>query len=610
MLIPSKFKTSKPIDILSPLKQFINNNYQSMYTDDINQFLTTLQETRTSLISLNIKNAESTSQETKTLIASYINNISLLKTKLPFNNKSSPSIDYSWSDSLKDTIMKSTNIHFEYFSCMYNLALIYFATAQNEFKTANDDENVLKEANKKYQHAAALYDKIKTEITKVLPTKEIPTDLTEIYLSFCIALCSANGQVCIARIAEKKGSSFDLQSSLYSTASDYYDEAVKCCEKIKSADAMTIAYLKHRKHYYEALAYMKLRDKKQKTFDVDGMNFGHIISYQYGVIDALEQVEQHAKKSQSLIAGNGDKLLYASEKEKYDTMVRENKTIYVCPIPQFETFAKLGKKAMFKPALPSECLSDVSTVTNVFDNLITKEIKEKIMNYKQTITTLLQTEFEMYSNNMNSLKNYVDTVKDSLSYASNPSGISDALWKKIESVQQKKGVAYLKELSAQLSEYVVSLRNKIDNGMSLLENEYNEDMRLRNEYGNRWNRQLSNDLNGNLINMLNGYKNMLNNAQQNSESVVNGVQGHSKEFEMLMLGRKELDERMPVKQEESKEDVKEAKDVEEAIEKVGKCIKDVEIKITNAYEELEKEIVSQGFIEEMKKKEEVNGNDK
>ena len=55
-------------------------------------------------------------------------------------------------------------------------------------------------------------------------------------------------------------------------ASDYYDETIKCCEKIKSANAFAIAFLKRIKLYYEALNCMKLHDTKQKTFDVNKWN--------------------------------------------------------------------------------------------------------------------------------------------------------------------------------------------------------------------------------------------------------------------------------------------------------------------------------------------------
>jgi hypothetical protein len=121
-------------------------------------------------------------------LVNYLKMLNVLKSKINFgNDKYSLKVEFGWRDVLKDSFYYSYNINLEYFSVLFNLAICYNCLG-NAVAEKGDDDNLLKEAIKYYQHSAWIFDKIKNEVPIVIPVKEIQPDMTANYLTYVKSL--------------------------------------------------------------------------------------------------------------------------------------------------------------------------------------------------------------------------------------------------------------------------------------------------------------------------------------------------------------------------------------------------------------------------------------
>ena len=100
-------------------------------------------------------------------------------------------------------------------------------------------------------------------------------------------------------------------------------------------------------------------------------------------------------------------------------------------------------------------------------------------------------------------------------------------------------------LMQNLSKLPGEIKNRIEQSENLIKNEDAEDQKLRSQYGTKWNRRQSSDLNGNYINTLNDYKNKLQQAMQCDQNTINDIQNNLKYFDLLSLSREALDQKIP-----------------------------------------------------------------
>lgn len=116
-------------------------------------------------------------------IVTYLSMLNSLKTKINFGkDEYSLQIEFGWKDTLKDDFYFSYNVNIEYYSAMFNLAVLYKHLGKQHFGLTEDVK--LKEGIKYFQNAAWLFDKIKNELPTFIPAKEIQPDLSANYLSY------------------------------------------------------------------------------------------------------------------------------------------------------------------------------------------------------------------------------------------------------------------------------------------------------------------------------------------------------------------------------------------------------------------------------------------
>lgn len=113
----------------------------------------------------------------------YLIMINMLKNKINFGkDQYSLKIDFAWKDILTDEKFISNSIHFEYFSIMFNLGIVYFEMGKANYFSEEDLK--LKDGVKYFQTAAWIFDRIKEEYQLYVQALNIQPDLQMNFMSF------------------------------------------------------------------------------------------------------------------------------------------------------------------------------------------------------------------------------------------------------------------------------------------------------------------------------------------------------------------------------------------------------------------------------------------
>jgi len=548
-MISPKLKSAVLIDIVSQIKNYIIGNYDaSSFTPGVEKFLAEVQQNRNVISDLGeVKQTLDTLKSNRQICLQYLQQLNLLKSKMSFGKeKIAVHLEFNWKDTLKNNNWKSMNINFEIYNVLFNLGTIYLNIARMEsVESAGTDDAKLKEAIKSYQYAAGVYDKIKNEIAQCVPDKEIPNDLKPNYMTYCSYLCIAYAQKNLITVAENKKTSPTLLAQLCKGVEDMYKNAALIAKEkplCKLLGDQYIYYINNRCNYHEALTYSKLRDEALANFNKKGEGYGVCITYQGALVQALANNEKELKKIKLPLPK--DTLILEKEKQLGGEMLDKN-NVYRNPVPELDKLPKALQKIMANPAMPPDYKDNVED-SRELDALIPREVRQMIEQYKAKMMDFISQQLNQYENE--------DTVNQFLSSLGLPASletvlssgnISDSLWRNISDVQARGGTMYLNNLMQSLSRLPGEIKKRIEQSENLIKNEDAEDQKLRQQYGTKWNRRQSSDLNGNYVNTLNDYKNKLQQAMGCDQNTISDIQNNLKYFELLSLSREALDQKIP-----------------------------------------------------------------
>jgi hypothetical protein len=111
--------------------------------------------------------------------------LNVIKSKMNFGKDDfCIKVEFGWKDVLKNDFWFSFNVSHEYYSNIFNLAVIYYNLGSSIL--LSDEETKLKQAIKYLQYSAWLFDNIKNEIPSIIPVKETPPDMSSNYLTYVI----------------------------------------------------------------------------------------------------------------------------------------------------------------------------------------------------------------------------------------------------------------------------------------------------------------------------------------------------------------------------------------------------------------------------------------
>ena len=606
-MISAVLKSAKVLDILTQIKNYIVSNYDaSCFNATVEKFLTECQQNRNVISTLgDTKQTIDSLKSNRQILIQYINQLNLLKTKMSFGkDKFAIHLEWTWRDTLKNSNWSSFNISFEIYNVLYDLAITYYNIGRVEAAEAGDDDAKLKEAIKAYQYAAGFFDKIKNEAPLSIQDKELPNDLKPNYMTYCSCICIAKAQLLLIKVAEKKKTSAGLLAQLCKGVEDMYKNAQLIAKEKPLCKVLGDQYLyviNNRVNYSQAYTYSKLRDAAIADFEKKGDGYGVCITYQGAIVQCLLNNEKELKKIKVPMAK--DALVYEKEKQLGGEMFEKNERIYRNPCPDLANLPKCQQKIMANAAMPPEFKNDVEDARDL-DALIPKEVKMMISQYKMKMMDFISQNLNNYETedtilqflNSLGLPANLETVLSSAS-------ISDSLWRGIAEVQAKGGAMYLQNMMQALQRMPGEIKNRIDNSLALLKNEDMEDQKLRAQYGTKWTRRQSSDLNGNYLHTLEDYKGKLNQAMECDKNTFNDIQNNLRYFELLSLPREQLDQRIPHRVDGSKiKNCPEAMDLRKELDNLdAEKVKAMEI-INKVFASLNDDNVAGQFIQVLQQK--------
>ena len=551
-MIPNKLKDAKPLDLISTIKAYIMKNYDaSSFDQKVETFLSEVQQNRNvvSTMATMTQNLD-TLKTNKEILLQYLNQLNTIKGKMTFGQENfCVQIEFQWKDIFKNKSYSSYSINFEYYNVMFNLAMIYCIMGILITNECGDDEERLKESVKYFRYASGLFDTIKNDASNGIPAKELPPDLGYSYMSYCSYICTAFGQINLVKVAMKKKTNFDLQSQLLKGIVEMLNSAYLLSNESlkKNLDDNTKLIVYNRKNYYEALCYSKLRDKALADFDKTGENFGVAVTYQGGIVQCLNKNNTKEQNKIKNLIKEKDMLFLDKETQRGQEMYEKNQRVYNELIKEIDQMPVVQKKIMCSPQMPPEFKTDVEN-NNELDALIPREVKAMISEYKNKMNEFITQNLEN-NENEDTVTNFLNNLglPASLETILSQSSISESLWKKISEVQEKGGSMFLNNSLQTLDNIPNEIDNRINGLLTILMNEENEDKRLRQQYGTKWNRRESSDLNGNYVATLNSYRNKLGQARQCDQQTKSGITDNYKYFEYLMMSKEQLDNKIPHK---------------------------------------------------------------
>ena len=643
MLI-NKIKKCKPIDIDNKLKEYlIKNNDKTSLSDRIKTFFTELAENRDLMSKM--KEIQISTEEIKQnikTITTYINQINTVKKKMIFGKeKYCCKIQFDWLDTIKGNHIKSYNIDFEIYNSLYNLAILYYCNGLNLANNEMPTKEMRKEATISFKHAIYLFNVLKEEANKAINQKELPSDLNEIHLSYCIYLCEIEGQIQIYKIAkETNPKDFLLHAKLLLAISDLYHKTFELMKNTKNKkgeiDNMVL-YFENRSKYYKAEMFRDFKNENKKKFDEKGTGYGEVTYYLTKLVQELLECKKTIHKmGKFLNIESFEKELQEAMKEQKEAEDLNNR-IYHESLPKEENLTYESRN-MMKELIPEKLYikeneyklkEDEQLVIPELDLLAPKEVKNMIDRYRPKINSFMTKNLDLYENE-GTIDNYIQKLNLPSKLTKKPikegeeepesdkekKEIPEELWEQVNKVQQIGGGAALNNIMQGImnkSEYLI---NNLKNLLHSFEAEDNDDANCRQRFRERWMREPSQQLNYQMVQAAQQYiSSLMKNKeydQKENEEVINNY----KYFEKLMLSKEKLIENIPVEKEEKKEETEEEKEVRKEILKLyelkDKCttlirpifsrLNDDSIIITQFMEVLAKKTTEQIIFERNKDK--------
>ena len=585
-----KLKKCKSIDIDSKLKEYlIKNSDKASLTDSIKEFFSQLGQNREVMTKMDdCKKTPESIKENIKIITSYINQLNLLRKKMTFGKeKYSCKIEFNWTDTIKNSHCKSVFIEFEICNSMFNLATYYFYDGFNLSITPSATKEIHKDATNNFKNAMYLYNWIKEEIKKI-PEKEIPADLHEAYLDYCITLCEIKGQMEIYKIAkETSPKEFALHSKLINETSNLYRKLSNLYSGInlKKSVSENLVYYQNRSIYYKAQMYLELKNDGKKQFDEKGTGYGFVVYFQNLALNEFTECQKTIKKLGKILkieAFEAEFKKVADEKKEVDDL---NYRIYHEALPR-EGEIKIESKNLMSMSLPEELYieeneSKVKNDERIYcadlDLLAPKEIKDMIGRYKPQINELISSNLDK-NENEGTISNFIQelnlpkklTKKDQEEPDEEEGSrqLPKELWEKIEKVQQIGGSNGLNQIMQGIMGKSNFLINSLETLLHSFEAEDKDDRMNRLRFRDKWIREPSLKLNYQMVQAAQSYIKSIQQTKIYDQQASNEISADSYHFDQLMQPLIVLNRNIPITKRPKTELTAEEKEVKAEITKL------------------------------------------
>ena len=585
MLI-NKIKKCKPLEIDNKLKEYlIKNNDKNSLSDKIKEFFKELQEHRNDMSKMN--EVQLSTDEIKNnldILSKYINKLNILKKKMIFGKeKYSCKLPFDWSDTLKGGHTKSYNVEFEIYNALFNVAVLYYCNGLVLAGNEMPSKEIRKESTNSFKHAIYVFNIIKEEANKKIGEKELPADLDESHLNYCMTMCQIEGQIQIYKIAkETSPKEFPLHAKLLLGVSDLYNEIKEVTKKLKykrgEVDNM-ILYFENRAKYYKAGMFRDLKNENKKIFDEKGTGYGEVAFFLSKLVEELTECQKSIHKlGKFLNIESFEKELEEAKQELKEAQDLNNR-IYHQASPKEENL-NYESKILMKESMPKKFyIEEDKSLLNELDLLAPKEVRDMIDRYRPKMNIFITKCLDQYENE-GTIDNFIQKlhlpkklikkpVKEGEEEENDVKELPGELWDKINSVQQAGGTMALTNIMQGIMNKSDYLINTLEGLLHSFESEDKDDNQCRQRFRERWTRGPSQQFNYKMVQAAQQFLSSLRSAKEFDQKENNNIVNNINQFEILNLTKEKLNEKIPAEESEIQtEETQEEKEIRNEILKL------------------------------------------
>ncbi|XP_018651223.1 putative programmed cell death 6-interacting protein [Schistosoma mansoni] len=455
-------------------------------------------------------------------IASYHDAMYQLEGRLNVNIASR--IDFKWSDISGKSNKKESSLKFE----RSNVLFCYGAAHSQLGESCRPNcENSLQQALKSFKIASCTFDYISSDLMSGV--KDPLPDLTPSSLTLFSNLMLAQAYECVLSKAEKDKKKPGILARIASTLTNLYEDCLSECsggaKNVVPKDWSGVLSMK--KGLYEALTQYH-----QSKACCEAKQYGEQvarISFAYELIKGVARSSCFQRKN-----------LVEQFKQEESVAVKDNDHIYHEKVPPRGSLAPVESVDVIKKTPLTFPLSSSNT-KDYFENLLPMAVTEAVNTAKGVRASLIDSEICRLRGASTKVNEVLASYNLPAALLANGlSSITSNILSKASSVRRDGGAEKLYQQLLSIPECVQRNKEIIEAEKSSLDDEENSDNSLRKQYGERWSRKPSSELNKLWRSDIQKCLNLLEQTTKTDASLLDRYEKHKEHFEILSKPEDEL----------------------------------------------------------------------
>eukprot|EP00826_Nyctotherus_ovalis_P055404 TRINITY_DN7352_c0_g1_i10.p2 TRINITY_DN7352_c0_g1~~TRINITY_DN7352_c0_g1_i10.p2 ORF type:complete len:432 (-),score=157.88 TRINITY_DN7352_c0_g1_i10:705-2000(-) len=406
----------------------------------------------------------------------------------------------------------------------------------------------LKEAAAHFLVAAAIFDKIKIEVSGLKP-EEVTLDLTEANIEVCAHMIRAQAQRCAyEKVKRSATSKYNLLSQLAMQAAVFYQKAYQLVTTPSMEQAKELRSHRTVLHYHVCeftsqanywMAQQFLRQMKETSRGI-----GIAIGYFKQAYSALKEMEEEKKKLPQPIVNQYENLLKHFA-ERINNLEGKNNRAFHEEVPK-----EVEKIECLQYSQPFSLDDDINRPfegKDIIYRLVPAEVQKLADEYKSFIEGIIaeaQQWITISDRVQESFKKKHD-LPACLYAASGEQKVPEDLLAKIQQCKEKGGMKLLRFRLEELSAASETIEMKINNLLIQLQCEEEDDEEFRKLHGALCTQATSKSLTQAIHNHLNDHRESLRKAKTVDASVAYTLEKEQEYLELIAIDKSELINRIP-----------------------------------------------------------------
>ncbi|GAB1608342.1 programmed cell death 6-interacting protein-like isoform X6 [Argonauta hians] len=523
-----QLKKTYEVDLVKPMRTFIENMISSADANEYNSSLTEFSKLRSTMMAKSVDKHESALE----VLYRYYDQLVAIENKLPIS-ENQIRILFKWKDAFDKESFFSGRKTLGVVSGMYEKVCMLFNIAALQSQIAasqnHDTDEGLKLSVKLFQQSAGIFGHLKDIVLS--HTQQEPTpDLNPETLAAISAVMLAQAQESFYRKATSDKMNDAMVAKLALQCSDLYADAMKLLQlpsvrELWPRDWIPATVMKQAAFHALAEYHQSICAQKKKSYGEEIARLLHA--------DELMKASQTRGSGSFCFRTEHNKIVRALE-----LAVKDNDFIYHEKIPDCKSLSVIGKAPVAKPTpLPSTMSSKF---VDLFHNLVPLPVHDGIVAFGNRKNQIINQE-------TGRLKEATLLLNSVLASLNLPAAIEDlsgdsiptSLLEKAQQLKRDGGVESLNKMMQDLPELLGRNREILNESTRMLEEEAKSDSQLREQFKTKWTRTSSGQLTETMKMEASKYEQILNTAIQADRIVQEKYNKHKDAI--LLLSKSEQD---------------------------------------------------------------------